>query len=245
MSGGIKGNWGPYSNPPPPDDGGDVAIASVVSGLAFPNVADIPTMTATGPVTLPGVTSSGPVVAEDGVTTAGGTTTDTLAVSGAATVGGILIGSAALMPVSYMSDEFDASVAASYPFGGNMPVLPGGKLIIASAKWVVTDVHATTFTANGVMVLSSSPGVGEMVQWTSSPNAADLNAFLLDGGGGPYVGLSGATAPLFIVGHQKIPDMGVMPTITVSTPPVGTGVTALKLRIVLSGYVSLSLPNVP
>lgn len=244
MSGGIKGNWGPYSNPPPPDDGGDVAIASVVPGLTFPNVANIPTMTATGPVTLPGVTSSGPVVAEDGVTTTGGTTTDTLAVSETATVGGILIGSAAAMPVSYLSDEFDASVVANYPFNGNMPVLPGGKMVITSARWIATDVHATTFTTNGTMVLSSNLGSGEMVEWTNSPNATDLNSFLLDGGGGPYVGLAGQVAPFFIVGHQKIPDMGVMPTIQVLVAPGATGLTALKMRIAVIGFVSLSLPNV-
>jgi|SRR5580698_4664629 hypothetical protein len=173
MSGGIKGNWGPYSNPAPPDEG-DVVVDSAVPGLGFPNMGGIPTMTATGPVTLPGVTSSGPVAANDGLAVEGGATADSLAVSGAATVGGnpvATLDAGAGQSETYTLDNIDCTTTGDK--GAIIPAKAGQFFIVSRYSVMVRTLTGNATTAptfdlgagvggNGILPAATSMSTGQI-----------------------------------------------------------------------------------
>jgi hypothetical protein len=217
MSGGIKGNWGPYSNPAPPDEG-DVVVDSAVPGLTFPTPGGIPTLTASGPVTLPGVTSSGPVAADDGLAVTGGATTDSLAVSGAATVGGNPV---ATIPALNLQVFESATVDLTAVQSGIVivPALPGKQFILCNR----TSLQFRTVASSGAVTAGpTSETFNGASVWIPSATFPLTTAF---GGVGPGTVTDPAT-----------PLVDTAVTINITVGATGTGGFAWTGKFIAVGY---------
>lgn len=139
----------------------------------------------------------------------------------------------ASMMVAFISDEIDFATAATTPFGGNWPSLPGKVFAPNTLRVFMTNIAATTFLTNGSIQMGNNVAVDNICPAAAQPNAATLNTELAAGAGGTYN--HGAFNGSGVV---KLPDLTTTPSVKVNTAVTGTSITQCKGRVVAYGVVT-------